>query len=102
MPLDRFVRFQEGEPSEEEAIKAVKEYGKYIFMMVELKENTIFLYIPGRVERYGEIRPRWVEVFLSRRSTIDVMTRDMDAITNDIADGLARYLARKFKGVLEE
>lgn len=56
--------------------------------------------LPGEFTKFGETSPRWVELFSSTKSII-VMTREMDGPTNDIADGIARLLARKYKGRLE-
>ena len=44
---------------------------------------------------------RWLEVFIAK-DNIDVITRQTDEVTNIIADGFARLLARAWNGRLEE
>jgi hypothetical protein len=51
-------------------------------------------------ESNGAPRPRWIEVWPSKVCCY-VMTREMDHITNVIADGLAKLLARAFGGTIE-
>src|SRR5580658_8359689 len=62
--------------------------------------HGFFVNLSGKCKRHGEESPRWLEVVIGALS-YDVLTREMDDITNDIADGVARLMARKFKGKIE-
>lgn len=49
-------------------------------------------------------RNRWIEVWMGivdGRVIVDVMTRQHDAVTNAIADGLAEVIARWWQGTRE-
>lgn len=56
--------------------------------------------LPGQCEKHGEKGPRWMEIVVGGLS-YDVITREMDDITNDVADGIARLIARTFNGKIE-
>lgn len=45
--------------------------------------------------------PRWIEVYIGQ-DNIDVITRHQDELTMVIADGLAKLIARYWKGRLED
>jgi hypothetical protein len=50
-----------------------------------------------------EPRPRWIEVWIGDEGkTIDVMTRNSDAVTNDIARGFAARIAMYWDGDVED
>ena len=44
---------------------------------------------------------RWIEVYHDSKLTTSVLTRQQDEFTSSVADGLARSLARQFKGKVE-
>jgi hypothetical protein len=52
-------------------------------------------------EADGSLRTRWIEVWPDV-DVLYVMTREADTITNVVADGLAKLLARGWKGEVEE
>ncbi len=51
--------------------------------------------------RHGETRERWFEVFADSEQ-FDVITREMDEITNAIANGFAQLAARLWDGKVED
>jgi hypothetical protein len=108
MARDRFIMFEAGKrPTIEEVKREIEGYG---LQTKEWEEggNRFFIVLPGTFVKYGEVRERWIEVVFNTTEDdthvpgyVDVLTRAMDAITNDIADGLARFLARQCVGKLD-
>jgi len=74
---------------------------------VEATSDRFFVNLPGNtyhtltrlepdstpVRAMGDPHRRWIEVYMGR-DNLDVITRFQDWVTNDLADGLARHLAR--------
>lgn len=102
MSRDRFISFSQNRPpNKEEVEKQIRGYGPLFFRSIDwlITQNRFLLTLPGRLEKYEEVHARVIEVVLTDK-TIDVLTRQMDTLTNDVADGLARVIARQWLGTL--
>lgn len=104
MALDRFVHWNGAAPTKEQLQAAIYKYAEGI----NPKEPPLWHHdrwiiplcgTPGTIDK-GTL-DRWVEVW-SDEHCVDVITRQADDITNAIADGLAKLLARRFDGRIEE
>lgn len=95
MSRDRFITFDGNRPNPTDVTLWVKEYLGDMATMCHLSSghSRLVVDLAGRVTRHGEETPRWIEVVFTEQ--IDVLTRDMDGPTNDIADGIARMIARR-------
>jgi hypothetical protein len=109
MARDVFVYFApEHKPSVEGVGNELRQYFGNLAKLISLAEDQPrwLVDLPGRPEGRPGLTAqdlydsRWVEVFVGG-DYIDVITRDMDEITNAIARGFAERCARKWKGRLE-
>lgn len=112
MARDRFIHFEAAD-SHRVARGLVDICGQYACeyfstLATDIKwvDDRYIVTLPGICKFLGKRptdyrRERWIEIWVGDY-VIDVMTRTQDDITNDIADGFARRVARKFKGRLDE
>lgn len=101
MARDRFIRFEQRVPSRGEVEIAIRSYVEGLADHVYWDRDRFFVMVPGMAARIDVPVRRWFEVYLGP-TLIDVMTREMDDVTNAIADGFARLVARTYEGKLEE
>ncbi len=104
MARDRFIWMDEASlPPLEHVLADVKEYIGDLATVARFERisGRIIVNLPGKFKKYGEDSERWIEVIIGL-AALDVITRSMDDPTNDIADGIARMLARKYKGRIEK
>ena len=101
MALDRFITFKKL-PEVLDVYRTIKSFfGKEWPEDVQWISDRYIISIPGTPfdPRYRE--ERFIEVCAHGKS-VDVMTRQADAIVNSIANGLATFLAHALDGKLEE
>lgn len=112
MSLDRFVRFEKSPPKKEVEL-ILTDYLNEVGLLSKEK-NCWYITLPGkpsfpfrRIPGYETLKnmcesrdERWIEIHFSNK-TINVLTRQMDEFTNNIADGIVQMLARFYKGNLE-
>lgn len=118
MALDRFVNFgADSAPRRRDDIEALLvDYFDAAATSVSWERDRFFVHLVGKTspalarqhdvpDWYRYVEPeratRWIEVWLGE-DCIDVMTRNQDELTNDLAAGLARLIARFWRGKLEE
>ena len=89
-------------PVREELHLALEEYAIGIATKIDWDEKAkrFFVGLPGLFEQDDQANHRWFEVHIGNNN-IDVITREMDAITNAIAFGFAQQVSYKWKGRLE-
>ena len=77
---------------------AVRDYINGFTCDIEMKgDSWVFITFPTSFMKYGELHQRNIEVHRGI-DCVNVITREMDAITNAIAMGLGHFIALKFKG----
>ena len=116
MAQDRLIRWGAKRPARADLGAALEDYLGGIAESVAWREDRWFAVLKGttrdpfrRVEhppvsRYPEElqnAERWIEVWIGD-SSIDVITRMQDEITNRIADGFAALCARHWNGKEDE
>lgn len=121
MACDRIVRFKSSKfPTQEEVEKCLRNYIGFAGAVTQRidEENDRFIVslpgkptspfegikgsanIPLREERWFEV---WIDGFPDDNTmTIDVITREQDEFTMNIAQGFAELLARFWSGTLEQ
>ena len=113
MACDRFIRFGKGKvPSKEDVGKALEDYlgatmtnikwvnGSWCAQLVGSKSWPFRRLETSRIaERYEHEakESRGIEVFIAK-DNIDVITRQQDELTMNIADGFAKLVARYWHG----
>lgn len=126
MALDRFVYFEKEVPTREQVTIILEDYLHGLGEIDRDDKDRVFVKIPGaysspfrrineRAARdqkvFGpggdlEDPGRWFEVFFDLNDeggkNIDVITRMADEVTNVIAEGFAKLIARYFQGRLEQ
>jgi len=115
MALDRFVYWKEDKiPTRDQIQLALEDYVRDLATEVKWDKDRFFVTLPGtcshplaRLSDWSgvramaeEKRERWFEVYVAKDS-IDVMTRQMDEVTNNIAEGFAKLCARWWEGKFE-
>ena len=115
MPLDRFVYWKKEIPTKGQIQFALEDYVRDLAIEVKWDRDRFFVTLPGtcthplaRLSDWSgvramaeEKRERWFEVYVAE-DNIDVMTRQMDEVTDNIAEGFAKLCARFWEGKLEE
>lgn len=106
MAHDRIAYWNKTSPTPKMLVNQIEQYGRGLFASVEDEGDRIFVVLPGLTStpeerKVEEPRERWIEVWKSPTS-FDVITRMMDDITNDIADGLYELLVRTHQAIREE
>lgn len=113
MAHDRFVYWRKERPTREQLQMVLEDYVLRLGV-VEWETDRFFVTLPGKcrhpltrvtdrraVEAMNEgPRERWFEVYVGE-DHIDVITRLMDQVTEDIARGFAVVVARFWDGKLE-
>lgn len=114
MAADWFVDFPKGKvPSKDDVGKALEDYLGAYATEVRWDTDRWFATLVGTkswpfkrleadsrfAEAYEEMakEPRWIEVYIDK-DNIDVMTRQSDEATNNLAEGFAKLLARYWQG----
>ena len=104
MALDRFIYWNSQKPTFDEILNTARcyigELGK-----VEVLSGVIFIslgsssttFMPDAVTR----EERWIEVHWNPKH-VDVLTRNQDEFTNDLAASFARRLAAHWNGNLDK
>lgn len=102
MARDRFIRWTDDRqiPSLDQIAGEVRAYLGDLASREFHESNRTTWTLPGSFIRYKEKNERWIEVVLTKTS-VDVVTRHQDGPTNDIADGLARLIARRWGGDID-
>ncbi len=122
MSLDTFVHWDEKVPTREQLQAVLEDYVAGIGS-VRWDEDRFFVDLPGvpsfpfkrmddipnymklawegrAKEHDGSPRTRWFEVWIDK-DCIDIMTREMDEVTNNIARGFAELCARFWSGKIQ-
>lgn len=116
MSLDRIVIFKEKVPTKENIGMVLEDYlGELAVEVMWNRERYMavlkgpgsnpFKRLVGGPFTTSETSERWIEVVLdldSKEPSVDVLTRRQDEITNNIADGFAKLLARYWDGSLDD
>lgn len=117
MAADRFVYFRKQVPSREHLQKILENYFGGCGNITEDKPNWWKIVLPGKTTSPFDGIPdglrhptfgndgRWIEVIFQpgkRGASVDVLTRAQDEFTHAIALGLARALARFYRGEFDE
>lgn len=114
MPSDRFIRFKENRPTQEQIRYVVEDYFHGISTKIDWSGDRFFVDLHGDpshplrriVPKFPEgflHESRMIEIFVSKScDTIDVMTRCQDRITCVIADGFVRVVANYWDGEVED
>lgn len=116
MSLDRFVRFDKKKPTVDELKHILEDYIKDLgSISYSSNESVWFVKLPGKPSfPFKTIYPemghqvheeRWFEVWvgaLDVANNIDVLTRQADELTNVIAEGYAKIVARFFEAEIEK
>ena len=113
MARDLFVYWDKVIPLKEDIENLLNEYTRGLGEVRWLEpKKRWFVDLPGRpsypLQRIEQVqRKRWFEVYVGHELTndgpcIDVITREMDEITNNIARGFAVIAARVWEGRLGE
>lgn len=103
MARDCFVYWDatQSVPTREELQQALEKYGDGIAEpRWDVRASRFFIHLPGFAKRVDEMKERYFEVHIGDKN-IDVITREMDPITNAIAFGFAQQVSYKWKGRLE-
>jgi len=112
MALDRIIRFDKPfkPPTRMELTTLLADYFQGIGG-ASWDKDRFFVTLPGRpcyaLGRLAKIpfselpEQRWIEVWKDRTS-VDVITRTADDITNALAEGLAEIIARFWQGARED
>lgn len=113
--LDRIIHFEEEgrtPPSKEDIRKALEDYlGGYLKEPLKWSEDRWMATLQGNgsfpfrrlvgatrdVSQMMASRPRWIEVVVDPKY-IDVLTREMDEATDNLAEGFANLVARFWQG----
>jgi len=107
--VDRFVRFDKKKPTLDELKNILEDYIEGIGSISYSHNGSVwFVKLPGKPSfPFKRIHPdmdnqvheeRWFEVWLgSLPDNIDVITRQADELTNVIAEGYAKIVARFFE-----
>ena len=118
MAADIFIYFEKGrKPSKNDIKKTLEDYTDGLATKVIWKTDRFFVRLPGLCRHplvrvlpksspagksfEQEPRERWIEVWMGKDGTVDVMTRQADALTNNIATGYAKIVAKYWDGRLE-
>jgi len=118
MALDRFVYWKSQRPTIEEIQRCLEDYVAGLAVSVERWQDDRFgVTLPGYLSfpltwtglatdaqraAVRELqRSRWFEVYVGS-DHIDVITRQMDEITNNVARGFAELMARGWDGDFKE
>lgn len=124
MAHDRFIRFSAPAPTRESVQTVLEDFfrgiGKVRWSGVDtVASPRFYVSLPGKVcwaltrvypdchrakAQAEEVRPRWIEVVLVYEPDhlqADVITREMDDVTNAMAEGLAELLATACGGTRE-
>lgn len=116
MAADTFVYWKnKKKPTRKELTVVLEDYMRGLGK-VRWDRDRFFVDIPGKVSwPFARILPdtnkakamaedpmeRWFEVYVGK-DNIDIITRQMDELTNNIATGFAKLCARYWEGELEE
>lgn len=112
MALDRIIRFDKPNhpPIRMELTTLLADYFQGIGT-VKWDKDRFFVSLPGKpchalgrlavIPRMPPPEERWIEVWKNRTS-VDVITRGADDITNALAEGLAEIIARFWQGERED
>lgn len=100
-PSDQPVGLAKDMPGKNDVRKTIENYinGFPCDITTEDAEWT-FIIFPSHFTRYGETRQRSIEVHCGD-DCVNIITREMDLITNAIADGLGKFIARMYQGRYE-
>lgn len=115
MALDRFVYWESERPTQEEVGQVCEDYVKGLGA-VEWNDpqSRFYIHLTGAYScpqdrakggRFARPAPepgfegRYIEVWIGE-DCLDIMTRHQDDVTNAIAEGLAKFFARFWKGRL--
>lgn len=114
MSLDNFVYFDKNVPTRKDINLILHDY-LHQCADISYNKNTFYAVIPGRpknpFERIAKLSPhpyaeRWFEVYIGSLKDnppkIDILTRQADELTSNIAVGFARLMARYYQGKLDE
>lgn len=121
MACDRFVWFERGQvPPKEDVGRVLEDYLGDFLVKNEWGGGRWNVQLVGSTSwpfrRLAEVegtaqatfwnspeakRDRWFEVYIGD-DNIDVITRQSDEVTNNIADGFAKLLARFWQGRLDD
>jgi len=114
MGLDRFVYWKKNKPTKAQLRTVLEDYLGGIGR-VDLRKNWLLATLPGkasfpfrRIKGFEKHDPfvdhykgRWFEVYVDSKS-IDVITRQQDEFTSNVAKGFAELAARFWGGKHEE
>jgi hypothetical protein len=116
MSLDRFIHFNEKQPTQEEVKILIRSFLGEWPSEIEWATSRFFITVPGKpgtISVPGELdardnskhsfyrEERWIEVWIGEKN-IDVLTREQDPLVCAIATGLAKFLAHRLRGQLEK
>lgn len=104
MSCDRFIRWDEKKPSQEEVVDALRGFLGEIGT-VEVKEVWAYAVFPGKPSQpiasmHKRDDERWFEVFFGEDG-IDVITRDQDCLVGELASAFARFCALHWQAKLD-
>lgn len=116
MASDTFVRFPPGVtgPTLEEIEKTLRGYlGDSAHVRWDEEGRRFFCSLPdfssGPLKHMNhplyherENEKRWFEVYMAPGETFDVITRQQDEFTMNVARGYAKFVARYWEGTLDE
>ena len=115
MAADTFVHWGKNRPTRAQLRMVLEDYVRDLGT-VKWDKDRFYVTIPGNTSwpfvrlladtskakaSVETSRERWFEVYVDSKS-IDIITRQMDALTNNIATGFATLAAQYWEGVLEE
>jgi hypothetical protein len=103
MSRDVWVYWESKKPTKTMIRDELATYVSGLAKQIVWSRGRFFVQLPGGPPRprIGHDGPRWFEVYIAK-GNIDVITREADEITNNIARGFAVLCARKMKGRIEE
>jgi len=116
MALDRFVYWKSERPTFNDVHECIEDYVRGLGTVSRFQDR-LFVTLPGTVSfPFARVGPateyqrasaredrneRWFEVYIGEDS-VDVITRQMDEITNNVARGFAELMARGWDGDFKE
>ena len=105
MAYDRWVVWNKERPTRKELTKLLLEYVDGAGEVTHPRGDGVFFINfptlkpkPGPCEQQG----RWIEVWHTDSSELDVKTRMQDNFVNAVAEGLAKLIARHYRASLDQ